>query len=42
MSAENNDPIIFYTGTYRSGPTGTARLAFLPHYTRFANMARQP
>ena len=22
MSAENNDPIIFYTGTYRSGPTG--------------------
>ncbi len=25
---------------HRSGPTGMARLAFLPHYTRFANMAR--
>ncbi|NNE73219.1 MAG: replicative DNA helicase [Acidimicrobiales bacterium] len=25
---------------HRSGPTGTVRLAFLPHYTRFANMAR--
>lgn len=25
---------------HRAGPTGVARLAFLPHYTRFANMAR--
>jgi replicative DNA helicase len=25
---------------HRSGPTGSVRLAFLPHYTRFANMAR--
>jgi len=25
---------------HRSGPTGMIRLAFLPHYTRFANMAR--
>ncbi len=26
----------------RSGPTSIVRLAFLPHYTRFANMARTP
>ncbi len=26
---------------HRSGPTGTVRLAFLPHYTRFVNMAKQ-
>jgi replicative DNA helicase len=25
---------------HRNGPTGTVRLAFLPQYTRFANMAR--
>ncbi len=25
---------------HRNGPTGVARLAFLDHYTRFANMAR--
>jgi replicative DNA helicase len=25
---------------HRSGPTGMDRLAFLDHYTRFANMAR--
>jgi len=25
---------------HRSGPTGTVRLAFLPHFTRFANMAK--
>jgi len=25
---------------HRSGPTGLVRLAFLPHHTRFANMAR--
>ena len=25
---------------HRNGPTGTARLAFLEHYARFANMAR--
>ena len=25
---------------HRNGPTGMARLAFLGHYTRFANMAR--
>ncbi len=25
---------------HRNGPVGTVRLAFLPHYTRFANMAR--
>ncbi|MDQ6947390.1 MAG: replicative DNA helicase [Actinomycetota bacterium] len=25
---------------HRSGPTGVARLAFLDHYTKFANMAR--
>jgi len=27
---------------HRSGPTGVVRLAWLPHYTRFANMARNP
>ena len=27
---------------HRSGPTGTSRLAWLPHYTRFANMAKNP
>jgi replicative DNA helicase len=25
---------------HRNGPTGTTRLAFLDHHTRFANMAR--
>ena len=25
---------------HRSGPVGTSRLAFLDHYTKFANMAR--
>jgi replicative DNA helicase len=25
---------------HRSGPVGTERLAFLDHYTKFANMAR--
>jgi len=25
---------------HRAGPTGMVRVAFLPHYTRFANMAR--
>ena len=25
---------------HRTGPTGKTRLAFLPHHTRFANMAR--
>jgi replicative DNA helicase len=25
---------------HRNGPTGKTRLAFLDHYTRFANMAR--
>ena len=25
---------------HRNGPTGTVRLAFLSHYTRFANMAK--
>ena len=25
---------------HRSGPTGMVRLAFLPHFTRFANMAK--
>ncbi|MDH3754841.1 MAG: replicative DNA helicase [Acidimicrobiia bacterium] len=25
---------------HRNGPTGVSRLAFLPHYTRFANMAK--
>ena len=25
---------------HRNGPTGVTRLAFLPHLTRFANMAR--
>jgi replicative DNA helicase len=25
---------------HRNGPTGHVRLAFLPHYTRFANMAK--
>ena len=25
---------------HRAGPTGMVRLAFLPHFTRFANMAR--
>ena len=27
---------------HRAGPTDTIRLAFLPQYTRFANMARNP
>ncbi len=27
---------------HRNGPTDTVRLAFLPQYTRFANMARAP
>ena len=27
---------------HRAGPTDTVRLAFLPQYTRFANMARNP
>ena len=26
---------------HRNGPTGTARLAFLDHYAKFANMARE-
>ena len=26
---------------HRAGPTGTVRLAFLSHYTKFANMARE-
>jgi replicative DNA helicase len=26
---------------HRSGPTGAVRLAFLDHYTKFANMARE-
>jgi replicative DNA helicase len=26
---------------HRNGPTGTSRLAFLDHFTKFANMARQ-
>jgi len=25
---------------HRNGPTGTIRLAWLPRYTRFANMSR--
>ncbi|MSZ24539.1 MAG: DNA helicase, partial [Actinobacteria bacterium] len=25
---------------HRNGPTGMVRLAFLDHYTKFANMAR--
>ena len=25
---------------HRNGPTGTVRLAWLPNYTRFANMSR--
>ena len=25
---------------HRNGPTGTTRLAFIPHYTRFADMPR--
>ena len=27
-------------GKHRAGPTGTSRLAFLDHYTKFANMAK--
>ena len=27
---------------HRNGPTGVARLAFLDHYAKFANMAREP
>ena len=26
---------------HRNGPTGTARVAFLDHYVKFANMARE-
>ncbi len=29
-----------HVAKHRNGPTGLVRLAFLPHYTRFANMAR--
>jgi replicative DNA helicase len=29
-----------HVAKHRNGPTGVVRLAFLPHYTRFANMAR--
>jgi replicative DNA helicase len=29
-----------HVAKHRTGPTGTVRLAFLPHYTKFANMAR--
>jgi replicative DNA helicase len=29
-----------HVSKHRNGPTGVVRLAFLPHYTRFANMAR--
>jgi len=25
---------------HRNGPTGTTRLAFVPHHTRFADMAQ--
>ena len=25
---------------HRNGPTGVARVAFLPHFTRFENMAK--
>ena len=27
---------------HRNGPTGTVRLAFLDHFTKFANMAKVP
>jgi replicative DNA helicase len=37
---ENAGQAEIIVAKHRSGPTGVAHLAFLPQYTRFANMAR--
>jgi len=37
---ENAGQAEIIVAKHRSGPTGIAQLAFLPQYTRFANMAR--
>ena len=37
---ENAGQAEIIVAKHRSGPTGVAQLAFLPQYTRFANMAR--
>ncbi len=38
LSGERSDEVL--VAKHRSGPTGMDRLAFLDHYTRFANMAK--
>ena len=37
---ENSGQAEIIVAKHRSGPTGVVSLAFLPQYTRFANMAR--
>ena len=37
---ENAGQADIIVAKHRSGPTGVVQLAFLPQYTRFANMAR--
>ena len=37
---ENAGQAEIIVAKHRSGPTGVVQLAFLPQYTRFANMAR--
>ena len=37
---ENAGQADIIVAKHRSGPTGIVQLAFLPQYTRFANMAR--
>ena len=37
---ENAGQAEIIVAKHRSGPTGIVQLAFLPQYTRFANMAR--
>jgi replicative DNA helicase len=39
--SENRGTAEIIVAKHRSGPTGTARLAFLDKYTKFANMARE-
>ena len=31
----------FIVAKHRNGPTGNVRLAFLDHFTKFSNMARE-
>jgi replicative DNA helicase len=39
-NTENAGQAEIVVAKHRSGPTGIVSLAFLPQYTRFANMAR--